>query len=44
MKKRWFAVLFAAVVLALTACGPTQPPTTPGTWDASNWDSTANWQ
>lgn len=41
MKKRWLAVLLTLIALTLTAC---PEKNTPGVWDSSAWDSTANWQ
>jgi hypothetical protein len=43
MKHRFKLFLLGLLVL-MAACGNPQPSTTDGTWDSSQWDSTAVWK
>ena len=43
MRKKWLLGALIVLLLGLTAC-KTDPTETPGTWDQSNWDSTATWK
>ena len=37
------ALIFVALLLLIASCAQQEAPSTPGVWDATNWDA-ATWQ